>query len=332
VSSTTSGIIDVLGIDLGFGDVKVTAMSLGQILKLYKFSSAVAAITESEHFKDERAIKMGDISYYIGDLALNQPSAAIIDMTEYEHLEAYLPLFLHKVLTDLGCNPENYPKQLAIGLSVAHISQSGHFKAKADEYFKVLGWNVGVMVIPQGAGIKVACDKYFVDFPSTDNAIRVQGNTYVIADIGMGTLDLLYVADGKVTPNQVRGIEKKGAMVICARLAEHIQKAFNRKISLKEAKRILDSGSYELRGNRYDLSEELTVMKKDYLKMIEQLIEQEFGEVLDKSAFVILAGGGAYFFAKTVESDAFYFAPKDKAEYYNSIGFAERAWQILRGQ
>lgn len=320
-NSTNNKRIEVWGSDIGFGDVKDVATSGGQIVYRNKYPSAIAGVTEDDNFKDSRAIKMGDASYYVGELALTQPSSNIQDVTEYEHLEAFLPLFLHKSLVDMGCNPENYPKVVVLGLSVAHIGNSGYFKAKADEYFKALGWDVQVFVLPQGTGVKLAIDKYFVDYPSTTNAVKAQGNTYVIADIGMGTLDLLYVADGVVTPNQVRGIEKRGAIVICAKLINYVKDQYNRTITLKEAKTILDSGYYELRGNRFDLRDEIESLKKDYLKMLEGLIESEYGQVLDKAKFVALAGGGAYFFAKTVAEDPFFYAPKEYSEYYNAIGF-----------
>lgn len=314
---------DVLASDIGFGDVKNVAMSGGRIVVRDKWPSAIAPVADNDNFVDTRAIKMGETSYYVGDLALTMPSASIQDVVEYSHLEAFLPLFLHKTLTDLQCDNDNYPKVVVLGLSVAHIENSGYFKAKAEEYFKILGWEVEVFILPQGTGIKIAVDKYFVDYPQTINAAKAQGSTYVIADIGMNTIDLLYVTDGTISPGQVRGIEKRGAVVMCAKLMNHVKESYGKSITLKEAKTILDLGYYELRGSRFDLSEEIEGLKKEYLKMIEALIEQEFGSVLDKSQFVVLSGGGSYFFAKTVENDKFYFAAKDFSEFYNAIGFGE---------
>lgn len=321
---------DVLGIDVGFGDVKNIGISAGQIVIRNKYPSAIAPIVDSETFNDTRSIKMGEKSYYVGELALTQPSETIQDVTEYAHLEAFLPLFLHKTLRDMNCHPGNYPKVVVLGLSIAHIENSGYFKAKAEEYFGSLGWEVQVFVLPQGTGVKLAIDKYFVDYPRTLNAAKAQGNTYVIADIGMGTIDLLYVADGVVSPSQVRGIERRGAMVMCAKIAAHVKEAYNRTLTLKEAKSVLDSGYYELRGNRFNLVDEIEAIKREYLKLIESLIESEYGSVLDKAKFVALAGGGAYFFTKTVEEDKFFFAAKEFSEYYNAIGFAEYGARKLK--
>lgn len=312
--------IDYLGIDLGFGDVKVSAGTKFEIKKLYKFPSAIGAVQLNDHFQDSRVITMGEESFYVGEDALNLESGQIYELIEYAHLEKFTPVILHKVFRDLGFDNDNHPKKLVLGLSVAHIKHSAYYKKRVDEYLNSLGWEVETKILPQGAGIKVTADEYGDSFPHHPQDFTA-ANNYLISDIGFNTLDVIYVTNGKVVPNNVRGIEQRGAVVIAARLNEYIKQSYNREYSSKELKDIIDKGFLRIRGTKFDLTEVLTQLKLDYLKMIQDLMEAEFGAIMDKCDYIFLSGGGAYFFQDVVASDQFFRASKQSAEFYNAVGY-----------
>jgi len=316
----------ILGVDIGFGDVKVTlASSEGSITKQFKFPSAIGITARNEHVTDSRIYDFLDHSYYVGESALNLPSENLIDITDYKNLEYYAPLFLYHVLQLI----ETTPDVIVSGLSKAQIENSGHFKEKLmnfvvnDTTFKF----DDVYVLPQGAGSKLCIDKYGDNFPHLQQEF-LGTTSFVGCDIGFNTLDMFLVTDGKTSPNLFEGIEREGVMKIATEVAKKVKELHDRDISLHEAKEILDSGIYKLRGQKYPFDEYIQTIKKTYLKGLLELIEAKYGKIIDKCDFISLSGGGSTIFKST--EDQFIRVPKTKHEYYNSIGFAE--WGVVKSK
>lgn len=308
----------ILGIDIGFGDVKVTLMSAeGQINKQFKYTSAIGITKRNPYVQDARIYDYKDHSYYVGENALHLPSENLIDITDYKKLEYYAPLFLYHTIKLIGVKPDI----IVSGLSKAQIENSGHFKSGLmnfkvnDESFEFND----VFILPQGAGSKLCIDKYGNNFPNLQQ--EYTGRTsFVGCDIGFNTLDMFLVTDGKTSPNLFEGIEKEGVMKIATEIAKQVQELYDRQITLHEAKEIIDTGIYKLRGQKYDFSEQIATIKKSYLKDLLALIETKYGKIIDKCDFISLSGGGSTIFKST--EDGFIKVPKTKHEYYNSIGFA----------
>lgn len=116
----------------------------------------------------------------------------------------------------------------------------------------------------------------------------------------------------------IRGIEQQGVIKIVQALLAFIKETYGTDFTLKEGKDILDKGFFKVRGQEYHLENVISRLKSEYLKNLEELIEKEFGQVLDKVNFLYLFGGGAYMFTDKVSD--FIKVPKAKAEFYNSIG------------
>lgn len=307
----------VLGIDIGFGDVKVSyGTADGNIEKQFKFTSAIGITQRNEYIKDTRIYDFKDHSYCVGEDALHLPSENLIDITEYKNLEYYAPLFLFHVLKMIDVQPDI----IVSGLSKAQIENSGHFKEGLMD-FTVDDKNFSfsdVYILPQGAGSKLTIDKYGNNFPHLQEEF-MGTTTFVGCDIGFNTLDMFLVTDGKTSPNLFEGIEKEGLMKIATEIAKMIDDKYSRKISLHEAKEILDTGIYKLRGKKHPFKEHVDTIKKTYLKNLLSLIETRYGKILDKCDFISLSGGGSTIFKST--DDGFLRVPKAKHEYFNSIGF-----------
>ena len=316
----------ILGVDIGYGHVKIVLMSDdGDVRSVFKYPSIIGITEKNEFLSDTRIYSFRDNNYYVGEDALNLPSENVVDITEYKNLEYYAPLFLYKALKMIDVKPD----VIITGLSKAQLENSGFFK-EALQHFTVNGEQFtfdNLYVLPQGAGSKLAIDKYGYDFPNIQTEFT-GGSTYVGVDIGFNTLDMFYVSKGKASPNVFEGIEHEGVMKIAGMLIKQIEANHGRKISLHEAQDALDTKVYKLRGQKYDLSEQIGIIKKDYMKSLLILIENRYGKILDKCDFIFLTGGGSTFFNTT--GNQFIRVPKSHHEYYNSVGFA--LWGIQKSK
>lgn len=311
----------IMGIDVGYGDVKVVIGTTNEITHQFKFSSAIARAHKASSIRDTRIheVKIGDdvANVYVGPDALNLPSSSIIDISNYDLLEDYAPAFIAKALQVAGIESTQI-SVLVCGLSVSQLNMSGYFKERISQFtVDQRGYKFDtVFLLPQGAGSKLAFDKYGDHFPEaiTENPSR----TFVGCDMGFNTLDLFYVTEGKTSPNLFEGIEQAGVTKIAKDLANLVSEKFQKSITIREAKEILDSGVYKLRGTRYDMKDEIKEVCTHYSKEILQLIEEKYGDIIDKCDFVCLLGGGA----KIVNiEDDFFKVVKNKSEFYNAIGF-----------
>ena len=307
----------ILGIDIGFGDCKITwGTSDGEIIKQFKFSSTIGITKKNEYVQDTRIYDYKEHNYCVGEHAHHLPSENLIDITDYKNLEYYAPLFLYHALLQINDTPD----VIVTGLSKAQINNSGHFQAQLKN-FKVNDKDFEfneVYVLPQGAGSKITIDKYGNHFPKEQDEFLGK-TTFVGCDIGFNTLDMFLVTDGKTSPSLFEGIEKEGVMKIATQIARKVKELYGRNITLHEAKEIIDTGSYKLRGKVHPFQEFINEVKKKYLKDLLALIETKYGKILDKCDFISVSGGGSAIFKST--EDGFIRIPFSHHEYYNSIGF-----------
>ena len=307
----------ILALDVGYGDNKVSLFTdTGELLKIFKFPSMIGATKKNEFISDNRIYEYKDYAYYVGENASHVPSDNIVSIVEYKNLEYYAPLFLYHAIKLLG----EIPDVIVTGLSKAQINNSGHFKEALMEFnvnSETFKFNE-VYVLPQGAGSKLTIDKYGTNFPQEQTDF-LGGTSFVGCDIGFNTLDMFLVTDGKTSANLFEGIEKEGVMKIATEIAKKVKEVHGRQISLQEAKEIIDTGIYKLRGAAYPFKDYVDDVKKEYLKNLFDLIEEKYNKILDKCDFIFLSGGGSTIFKSS--EDGFFKVPKTKHEFYNSIGF-----------
>lgn len=316
----------ILGVDIGYGDVKVVIGTTGQITHQFKFSSAIAIATRTSAIRDVRILELTDqngktYDVYAGADALNLPSNSIVDITNYQALETFAPVFIFQALKIAEVDPKDI-KVLVSGLSVTQLDQSGYFKERIKN-FTVNGQDFqfeNVYLLPQGAGSKMAFDKYGANYPN----IRTESTqyTFVGCDIGFNTLDLFYVTDGKTSPNLFEGLAGEGVMKIAQIVKETVKELYQRDITLREAKQVLDTKIYKLRGQSYDMSEVVRNAIKKYTEGVMLAIEERYGPVIDKCDFICLQGGGAALFDETTAGgDSFFRVVRNSPDFYNAIGF-----------
>lgn len=311
----------ILGLDIGYSACKCVLLHKdGTTIKKFKFPSYIGITKSNIDGVSNEKIRQYDENYYFcGDDAKHLPSQNIIDISEYKSLEYYAPLFVVHALKLAGVDKIGVAK-LVTGLSIAQIQNSGHFQ-DAITHFVVDGieYTFDVLLLPQGAGVKLAYDKFGPDYPNVQKEFLGEAN-YVIADIGFNTTDLLLISQGKTDPNLFEGIEKSGIMKIAAQMGKIIDEKHGRKLSLQEAREVLDTGIYKLRGQKHNYEPEVQNLKELFLKEILDLINQRYGHIIDKVDFIVIGGGGAYLFKNS--SDGFIKVINSDSEYYNAIGEA----------
>ena len=316
----------VLGLDIGYSACKCVLMHKdGTTIKKFKFPSYIG-ITKSniEGVQNPDILHYDENYYFVGEKARHLPSQNLVDITEYKNLEYFGPLFVHWALKTAGVLETGVSK-IVSGLSIAQIQNSGHFQ-EAISHYVVDGkeYQHEVLLLPQGAGVKLAYDKFGPNYPTELKEFLGEA-TYVIVDGGFNTLDLLLVNEGKTDPNLFEGVEKSGVMRIASQMAKIIHEKHQRELSLQEAREVLDSGIYKLRGQRYNYSEEVKKLKEDFLKEVLNLVNDRYGSIIDKADFIVIGGGISYLFKDS--QDGFIKVIKQDSEYYNAIGEALFALQ-----
>ena len=307
----------ILGLDVGYGFIKSTLYQEDYtVIKQIKVPSKIGITKKNEHISDSRIYDYKGHSYCVGENASHLPSENLINITEYANLEYYAPVFAYHILKLLDVKPD----VIVTGLSIAQITNSGYFK-EALQKFEVNGEEFvfdKVYILPQGAGCVSTIKQYGDNFPNKSD-IFLGDSTFVLVDIGFSTIDMALVTKGVTSPNLFEGIEKEGVMKIASKIANKVKEQHQRSITLSEAKDILDSGVYQLRGTKYPFKDYIDEVKSEYIKDLLSLIESRYKGALDKCDFIFLCGGGSAFF-KTTEN-GYIRVPKTAHEYYNSIGF-----------
>jgi len=310
--------IKILGCDPGYGDVKVVYGPYNKDPnKMFKFNSVVGKVDLSQYVNDPRVYQYRGGSYYIGNLALALESSKIIDIIAYDKLETFSPLFIKYVIDQI----KEVPDIIVCGLSIAQIANSGHYKDLIYDYL-VSDCKLPVKkvaIIPQGIGGKLCFDKYGINFPQHNESFS-DYNNYVGIDVGFNTLDIFQVIENKTSSNLIKGLENQGLVKIVLKLLKAIAETYstNSSFTLKEGKNILDNGHFRIRGNEFNVTKLVDSIKKEYLSELTALVEDQFGEILNKMDFIRLFGGGSYIF-KDIK-DPFIQVPASRSEYYNAIG------------
>lgn len=302
--------MNIIGADIGFGDVKKSRRNKDNKIKSTKRSS-VASIAPREAvdmpiFEGQR--------YYLGKTALLSQTSSIIDMTEYSNLHKLSPLFLWQIINESQLSP-NEIDYIVVGLSFSQIENASKYVKRLSK-FKINNETIDltdkILLIPQGVGAKYTIEKFYDNVP-TD---------YLIIDIGFLTIDSVDVIDNVVRPENVKGKQGLGIIKIARNIQEYIADKFEEHISLKEAKEIIETKKYFISGKEYDLIDKIDDLSEKYTKNIMKYLEDIHQREFKKYRKIYFVGGGSYFIKKTNPIIEILKSP----EYANSIG------NLLKGE
>lgn len=313
----------ILAVDVGYSGTKVVSGTEIGINKIFEINSVVAQVPRNDLVSDNRLVNYDGNTYYVGSDALAVQTESIIEITDYEKLEYFAPLFVFKAIEEAKVVPDI----LVLGLSIAQIGNSTYYKEKIENFLKAGGITPKIFVLPQGAIAKLAIDNYADHFPEKTKDFNSEAS-YLIGDLGFNTLDVGHVVNGKISSNLVKGLEYQGVIVIAKEIREKIKEQFNIELSIPEVKEVILTNQFKRRGKVSDCTEIVKTAKNNYIERLFTIVENEFGKVLDKVDNFYLIGGGAYIFSK--DADEFVKAPSQSAEYYNAIGYYH--WGLKNGQ
>jgi plasmid segregation protein ParM len=317
----------LVGIDIGFGDVKVVATGpngKGDLKTEHlKFPTAIAKARRHRIRGLKNAFKQygfNNQKYLVGNEALF--SERVISSKEISFLLEYAPLFVFKIMEELSVifnksrsQMLQAPKKLCIGLPLAY-----YFSKKKELTNKIRKFNVSdtavdfedteIDVLPQGQGIQF-------DFLISNGTISGiwKEKTYLVLDIGYNTVDVLAVSEGSADPQISDMTRGAGVCRICKDLKKEL-KAKDIELSDPLVKKALIEKKVFYCGEAIRLEEIIGELAADYAESLFYDLTADFGEFLSKTEKLIIAGGGAYYVRE-------YFVEKYKSKFIHVPGKAE---------
>ena len=317
-----------IGLDTGFGDVKVVADLNGTTHNvLLKYPTAIAYAKKGiiGELGRQEEYDFGGRTFVVGAAALQ--SQDLFSTRDIEFLLTYSPLLAYKALVDIaqaGSLPFadliSTKKQLCLGIPLAYYTRKEELKNGLATY-SVSGDTVqfdSVEVRAQGQGILF---DYMLDKNGKSVSGRMNQNLLVI-DIGFNTVDVLGVVNGRPSKEWSGMLESSGICKVCEELKNHLQKEFNFNLPEQVVKDIFQKDQVSLYGATKDLSTPIRKAKEAYSDWLSREVNSRWDDFLKRADKLIIAGGGAYFVddLKQRYPKEFVFVP-DNPEYSNARGF-----------
>lgn len=326
----------LLGIDIGFGDVKASINYMGERISI-KFPTAITRqqrcnIKGLENPQDIFIYKTG--KYIIGEDALG--SQDIIPTRNIKFLKDFTPLFVFKVLCDVSKNfnisIENVlhmQKKICLGLPLDHFfSEKNYFYESIKQY--------SVSLIEMGR-----TNDYEIYFPNID--IRAQGQGVLtdfmidkegfkkkyeksdifVIDIGFNTVDVLSVRGGKASSHGSYMLDEKGVCKMTRELGLEIKAKTGTSLSEMKLKEVLLKKEYKIHNQPQDLNGSINQVIKEYTEDLIRELDSRSEKVIKDAEKMIIAGGGVNFIKKYISDhypESFVHIPEDP-EFANSRGY-----------
>lgn len=307
----------IFGLDSGYGmDKFAYRKDNGELV----FGKIISAIAEAPLDAEDMPLFEGK-RYYLGKIALMEDSANIKNVLDYKDHETFAPLSIFHALDENKIKPESITK-LGVGLSLAQKDYAKQFVSRITKFTindEKYDFKDKVVLIPQGIGAKYAIDYFYMKDEVEP--------TYAIVDIGQLTVDVVTVISGKVRRENASGSAHDGVIKVIQSLQEHLASSeqFNDILSIKETQEVLKNKSYVVYGEKYDLSDVIEKMKKDYTKFLMTTLQQKYKNIFKKYPKIFFVGGGSYYIDKEVVSTMANIPTKsiiipENPEYLNAIG------------
>jgi hypothetical protein len=296
----------VMGIDIGFGQVKVIVDDLA-----FKFPSQIAQFLEGE-ISDVPAIEYNGMLYVVGEEATafrHKLSLSTVDL-----LIRYSPVLLKRALLEVGEGGE-------------YLVVSGlppRFRYMGEEFSRALQTVEGirkVLIVPQGAGVLEDVKDY----------VRTHGGALIL-DIGFNTVDYLSVrvkGDDLVKERggTIEGLGVKSAVEIFRSLLP-AEVGFLRNEPYVFVVPYFAKGRLTLAGKDVFLQEEKMKASKLWTEQIYLRLQEEIGELIKSKPVFVVAGGGAYFLDRSLFEREVYIPVEP--DLSNARGYYKIGLGILR--
>lgn len=327
----------LMGIDIGFGDVKAAINYNGKKIKI-KFPTAISRhqrteIKGLENTQDIFVYK--NARYILGDDAVFSPN--IISTRNIEFLKDFTPLLVFKVILELskiiGIDPERIiksPKKLCLGLpleyyfdeknniieSVKNYIVTYLSNSKQKDYSITFGY---VDVRAQGQGV---LNDYMIE---KGYLKKIETNILVI-DIGFNTIDVISIENGKTSGMGSYMLEGKGVCQITKDLGIEVKQKTGVSHSEQLLKDVLRTKVLKFQNETQYLDGIIDQVVGEYTDYIFREIKTKSGNTINNAERLIFAGGGVYYIQEHLKNKFkkdFVFIPEDP-EFSNSRGYLKK--------
>ncbi len=286
----------VVGIDIGFGQVKVVAKDVQ-----FKFPSQIAQYLHDELSEVEWVFHDGE-RYVVGEFAdvfKHKISVSSVDL-----LIRYAGVFVRYVLNRLG----EGSWIVVSGLPPRFKSYSSLLESSIREVPQVRE----VLIVPQGVGVLEDTREVLMGYEDA-----------IILDVGFNTVDYLAVRrqGGKFIKEKsgtVEGLGVKSAVEVFRSMLPS-QAGYYRNEPLVFLVPYLLKGSLSVAGQELDLTDVKERSLNIWTQQLYSRVMEEVGDLLSRRSLVVVAGGGAYFISKKV-FDREVFVP-NLPEFSNARGY-----------
>jgi len=299
-----------LGVDIGFGDLKV-AYRNGGGLEGFKMPTAIsyAPAALSEFFdrasargqgdgpeKQPGTVPIGNITYHYKDrdyLVGEAAKDAAFSTKDFNFMIRYAPLFAFIAVQEVQKLTGHEVDKICLGLPLSYYKTSIIKEmTPAMERITVNGTTLEIPVNFQVQGYGALID-YVESLPpeQQDEAIK----ELLVIDVGFNTVDFINVELGQVTPKGSGTMERDGVSKVTEELTAALQtKDF--KLSPVEAADLLkNGGALRVLGTKRDYSELVRQATERYVDWLFGEIESRYSDRLVRVGKIILCGGGAHF-------------------------------------
>jgi plasmid segregation protein ParM len=277
--------MNILAVDTGFAQTKVYTGG-NQVI----FPTAVARpsnldIVEVDDSKMSKQYTISEKTLVVGHDALkssvtqdyNLEVADLIDNVPYLVAAAAALAGVDLAMVDI----------LALGLPI------GDFVKNKARLLKIMGaYNVNgitysprIIIVPQAVGVLQAYLR--------ETAVKADDEEGVVLDCGGNTLHVLSYCGAEARREGSKQYLEKGVAVAAKTVSVLIKKKTGLELLLPEVMEIMRHGSLTLRGDRIDLSNEISKILVDHFSELVREIQTDFRKIFDRKDKLVLAGGGA---------------------------------------
>lgn len=315
-----------LGLDIGFGDVKVVIpLSRGDRVSLrsVKFPTAIGRVKRGIVDLGNKSCKeyvFDGGSYFLGVEALYCQDT--FDTRDRDFLVKYSPLLAFKALDHMRAQ-DRVDLSLCVGIPLGYYKK---YKKSVTRVLSKISVN-SQTIIPKTIDVRAQGQGVYFDYIFNNSGKLDPAKKYsniLILDIGFNTVDILGIIEGQPSMEWSDMLTKEGISRICEDLKLHVKKEYGVEESDQRMSHALEAGKIAIFGKSHDLSEIIGKLAQSYTeRFIQNIRSSKWSDFLSRVDKLVVAGGGAYYVAdafQQVYPKDFVYVP-GMPEFSNARGF-----------
>ncbi|MBU1171301.1 MAG: ParM/StbA family protein [Proteobacteria bacterium] len=329
----------LLGVDIGFGDVKATVFYDGKQTTI-KFPTAISPCQRSEirgldNTQDQFIYKSRKFLLSYDALF----SDTIISTRSLQFLKEFTPIFLFKVLVELSKELNiplerlvHQPKKICLGLPLEFFFLEKNAIRGSIETFMVTyilkGKSTSYTVSCPNVDVRAQGQGVMTDFLITEKGLRtghLESNVLVV-DIGFNTVDVLSFIRGRASSNGSYMMNGQGVCRITRELGIEIKQEQGVTLSEQKLKEVLRTRQLKIKNQDLPLNSTIDMVVTEYVAHLIHELETKSQQTMNDAETLIVAGGGAYYLSgqlKSLFTDNFLHIP-GQPEFANARGYMKK--------